>query len=98
MKIKLLLSILVFSSLSALYAQNCSPFTVPFQEGFNSNSTTESCWTVLNLNNDTDEWLLNNTINPFDGNECAMLFTNGNGTGDNSNNDWLISPQINLNG
>lgn len=99
MKLKLLLSILAFSSTSFLYAQDCTtPFTIPFQEGFDSTSTTESCWTILNLNNDTDAWNLNYASNPFEGNQCAVLYTDGNGTGPNNNNDWLISPQIVLNG
>ncbi|WP_162126977.1 choice-of-anchor J domain-containing protein [Flavobacterium phycosphaerae] len=73
----------------------CLPFTVPFQEGFNSTSTTESCWTVLNVNGDTDAWDMNYATNPYEGNQAAMMFTDFNA---GANNDWLISPQITLNG
>ncbi len=73
----------------------CLPFTVPFQEGFNSNSTTQSCWTVLNVNNDTDKWDMDYATNPYEGDQCAMLYTDGNA---GNNNDWLISPTITLNG
>ncbi|MBM6498640.1 choice-of-anchor J domain-containing protein, partial [Flavobacterium macrobrachii] len=69
----------------------CVPFPIPFQEGFNSDSTSEACWTVLNLNNDGDTWNLNYNINPYEGNQVAAIttdFNNGN------NNDWLITPQI----
>lgn len=73
----------------------CDAFTVPFTEGFNSTSTTESCWTVLNVNNDTDAWDMNYVTNPIEGNQSAMLYTDGNG---GNNNDWLISPKITLTG
>jgi len=73
----------------------CLPLTLPLIETFNSNSTTEDCWRVVNLNNDNDAWDLNYTQNPFDGNQSAMMYTDGNG-GDN--NDWLISPQVALTG
>jgi len=64
-------------------------------EGFDSNSASEQCWTVLNLNNDFSAWNMNEAFNQFDGNNCAALntdFNNGN------NNDWLISPQLVLTG
>ena len=73
----------------------CDAFPVPFMEGFNSTSTTESCWTVLNVNNDTDAWDLNYATSPIEGNQSAMLFTDGNA---GNNDDWLISPKITLNG
>ena len=73
----------------------CDAFPVPFTEGFNSTSTTESCWTVLNVNNDVDAWDLNYATNPIEGNQSAMLYTDGNG---GNNDDWLISPKITLTG
>ncbi|MCZ8364146.1 MAG: choice-of-anchor J domain-containing protein, partial [Microcystis sp. LE19-251.1A] len=73
----------------------CDAFPVPFQEGFNSTSTTEACWTVLNVNNDADAWNLNYATTPFEGDQVAAITTDFNG-GDN--NDWLISPQIILTG
>ncbi|WP_348680316.1 choice-of-anchor J domain-containing protein, partial [Flavobacterium coralii] len=73
----------------------CDAFTVPFFEGFNAGSTTQPCWTVLNLNGDTDAWNMDYALNAFEGNQSAAIttdFNNGN------NNDWLISPQIILTG
>jgi gliding motility-associated-like protein len=73
----------------------CDAFPVPFQEGFNSNSTTQACWTVLNVNADTDQWNMDSTLAPFEGNQSAELNTDINA---GNNNDWLISPQIILTG
>lgn len=70
----------------------CVPFSIPFQEGFNTDSTSEECWTVLNVNNDDDTWNLNDAANPYEGNQAASLNTEGGASG--TNNDWLISPQI----
>lgn len=74
----------------------CLPVTVfPFWEGFNSNSPTQSCWTVIDNNADGDAWNMDYTFNPFEGDECASIrtdFNNGN------NDDYLISPQITLTG
>jgi gliding motility-associated-like protein len=73
----------------------CDAFPVPFQEGFNSTSTTENCWTVTNANGDTDAWDMNYTTTPFEGDQSAMMYTDFNA---GANDDWLISPQIILNG
>ncbi|MBM6497891.1 choice-of-anchor J domain-containing protein, partial [Flavobacterium macrobrachii] len=73
----------------------CDAFPVPFQEGFNSTSTTEACWTVLNVNNDADSWNLNYATTPFEGDQVAAITTDFNA---GNNNDWLISPQIILTG
>jgi len=69
----------------------CDAFTVPFQEGFNSTSTSEACWTVLNVNGDTDAWDMNYAFNPYEGDQSAALTTDFNA---GNNNDWLISPQV----
>ena len=73
----------------------CEAFTVPFTEGFNSTSPTESCWTILNVNADGDSWDTNYTTNPFEGNQSAVIYTDFNA---GVNNDWLISPTITLTG
>jgi large repetitive protein len=73
----------------------CDAFNVPFFEGFNSTSTTEFCWTVLNSNGDGDAWNMNYATNPYEGNQVATLTTDFN---NGANNDWLISPTINLTG
>jgi hypothetical protein len=74
----------------------CLPVTVfPFWEGFNSNSPTQSCWTVIDNNGDGDAWDMDYSFNAFEGDECAIIqtdFNNGN------NDDYLISPQISLTG
>ena len=72
----------------------CVAFDVPFFEGFNSDSTTENCWTVINANGDTDAWNMSSTT-AQEGNQAAVLYTDGNG---GSNDDWLISPAINMTG
>ena len=69
--------------------------TIPYYEGFNSDSTTQNCWTVLNENGDTDEWNMDYTFNPFEGDEAAMMYTDFNS---GSNDDWLISPGLVLTG
>jgi len=77
----------------------CVAIPIPFQEGFNTDSLTEACWTVLNVNADEDAWDMNYATNPYEGNQVASILTQGNGTGVNANNDWLISPQLSgLNG
>ena len=73
----------------------CNAFTVPFTEGFNSTSSTEACWNILNVNADADAWSTNYATNPFEGDQAAMMYTDGNG---GVNNDWLISPTITLTG
>lgn len=75
------------------FTTGCTTFNIPFWEGFNSDSSTEQCWTVLNENNDADQWDMNYTSTPYEGNQAAVLntdFNNGN------NDDWLISPNIDL--
>jgi len=78
-----------------LFNTQCGAFTVPFQEGFNSASTTQQCWTVVNGNNDADAWNMDYATNPFEGNQVAAITTDFNA---GANDDWLISPQIILNG
>lgn len=68
----------------------CNVFTTPFTETFNIDSISEACWRVLNGNADTFAWNLNMTIDTYEGNQAAGMFTGSNG----NNNDWLISPTI----
>lgn len=86
-----------FSAWSGPFVFNtlCATFTVPFQEGFNTGSPTENCWTVLNVNADTDLWNMNYATAPFEGDQCANMNTDFNS---GANDDWLISPQIVLTG
>lgn len=73
----------------------CSSFAIPFQEGFNSSSTTQYCWTVVDANSDNDTWDLDYTSNSYEGDEAAIMHTDFNS---GSNDDWLISPEIVLTG
>ncbi|QYJ68987.1 choice-of-anchor J domain-containing protein [Flavobacterium litorale] len=77
----------------ANFQTQCGSFGVPFFEGFNTDSTTQLCWTVLNDNGDFDAWNMDYNPNPFEGDQSAAIttdFNNGN------NDDWLISPTIDL--
>ena len=73
----------------------CVSFSVPFTEGFNASSSSQDCWTVLNVNGDGDAWDMNYATSPIEGDQSAILYTDGNG---GANNDYLISPRITLNG
>ncbi|AGC78719.1 putative secreted protein (Por secretion system target) [Nonlabens dokdonensis] len=75
------------------FCTQCLAFDVPFQEGFNANSTTQQCWTVLDENGDGDQWDLDYAFNAFEGDQSAAINTDFNGGVDD---DYLISPQINL--
>lgn len=68
---------------------------LPFFEGFNSTSATQSCWTVLDENGDGDEWDLNYTTNPYEGDQVAIFNSDYNA---GANDDYLISPAITLTG
>ncbi|MGL2967589.1 choice-of-anchor J domain-containing protein [Flavobacterium sp. XGLA_31] len=73
-----------------LFRTPCNPLPTPFTETFDTTSNTESCWTVVNGNGDSNTWNLNQTVNPMFGNQMAALFTGSNG----DNNDWLITPTL----
>ena len=85
-----------FASGPSTFSTACNALSVfPYQEGFNSNSSTQNCWTVLDQNGDGDAWDMDYAFNPFEGDEVAIIrtdFNNGN------NSDFLISPQIILTG
>jgi hypothetical protein len=83
-------------SATGQFTTACSLITgLGWCEGFDDNSATEQCWTVLNLNNDFSSWNMNTEFDQLNGNNCASIntdFNNGN------NEDWLISPQLSLTG
>src|SRR5690606_1159022 len=56
-----------------------------------ADSSTKSCWKVIDGNSDGDQWDLNGTGNPRSG-MSAQLYTDFN----SSNNDYLITPQLDL--
>ncbi|MHA3788720.1 choice-of-anchor J domain-containing protein [Flavobacterium hauense] len=74
------------------FTTKCTALPVPFHEGFNSDSTTEACWRVVNGNGDWAEWALSE-MPAFEGDEAASIYT-----GNAANNDWLISPALILTG
>ncbi len=74
----------------------CAPIMAQgFCENFASDSETQDCWTVINANDDGDSWNMDYTSNPYNGDQVAVILTDGNG---GSNDDWLISPQLTLTG
>jgi gliding motility-associated-like protein len=74
------------------FTTKCTPFPIPFFEGFNSDSATEGCWKVANNNGDWALWSTSD-MPAFEGDEAAKLYT-----GNAANNDWLISPGLILTG
>ena len=65
----------------------------PFIETFATTSETRECWTIINANGDGDVWDINYTSSPFVGDRVAVLYTDFNA---GNNDDWLISPTLNL--
>jgi len=87
-------------------------FELPFLEGFNAGSNTglpaitpspsetEICWTILDLSPDEApnnySWNINGVGDfAFEGDHGAFLYTGGN---QGKNDDYLISPRLNLTG
>lgn len=78
-----------------LFRTECESFDVPFIEGFNSDSATEACWKINDVNGGWDKWVLNNDVdNIFEGDQSARY----NSEFTTNNDDWLVSPGINLTG
>ncbi|WP_035676781.1 choice-of-anchor J domain-containing protein, partial [Flavobacterium limnosediminis] len=71
----------------------CGPIAVPFFEGFNSDSTTQICWTVANVGADANAWNMDYATTPYEGNQSASIVSSLA-----TNDDWLMSPQLILNG
>jgi subtilisin-like proprotein convertase family protein len=72
----------------------CDPIVAQgFCETFDSDSPTEACWTVLNLNGDGDAFNMNGTTNVYSGDENAQITTDLNA---GNNDDWLIMPLMTL--
>ncbi|MDR9401602.1 MAG: choice-of-anchor J domain-containing protein, partial [Psychroflexus sp.] len=72
----------------------CGVFSAPFVESFEPTSNTEECWTTINADNDNEAWNLDDTNGPNQGTESAAV----GGIADDGDDDWLISPQLNLSG
>ncbi|SFU76195.1 gliding motility-associated C-terminal domain-containing protein [Pustulibacterium marinum] len=95
--VKLLVLMIVFVKVSFAQTTTCAPLTTPFTETFNSNSTTEDCWTVINQDGDNLTWDLNYNFAYFvyEGDQAASITKYWNST---TNDDYLISPTIQLTG
>lgn len=81
-------------------ADSCDAVTLPFTEGFNLNSTTFKCWSILDNNKDATAPTGNNiwkqfASTPYEG-DRAMYFYGV--TSVVQNDDWLISPTIKMDG
>lgn len=76
------------------FSTACNSFNVPFIESFDSTSATTNCWTVLDVNGGDDGWQKSSGQNPFEGDGSALFNANFS----QLNDDWLISPAINLTG
>ena len=80
------------------FTTGCTMFELPFYESFEDDSLTWECWSVEDL---SPEGANNNlswtpiTSNPVDGTRSVYLWTIDN---QGKNDDYLISPQLNLSG
>jgi hypothetical protein len=83
-------------TLGGFFTTNCNALSaIGFCESFDTGSSSEACWTVINNNNDADAWDLNNINNPYNGDNAAAINTDFNF---GQNDDYLISPQLVLTG
>ncbi|MCP1995107.1 choice-of-anchor J domain-containing protein [Flavobacterium sp. HSC-61S13] len=77
----------------------CNIIPVPFKEGFNSNSTSVYCWTIIDENKDATSpageniWSITD-YDPFEGSHGIYYYSYNND--DQESNDWLISPTFSL--
>lgn len=89
------------------FSTNCAVITPPFWEGFNSNSETINCWSVIDIKNvqsvlKSDNWSFNGKWNlpksygnsVFEGDGIVQIIDHNpkNAT------QWLISPSLKLDG
>ncbi|MCP1995111.1 choice-of-anchor J domain-containing protein [Flavobacterium sp. HSC-61S13] len=77
----------------------CLAITVPFTDGFNTNSTTINCWKIVDNNKDATSPTGNNIFKqssstPQEGDRVMYFY----GSGSNTHDDWLISPTLKMNG
>ncbi len=74
----------------------CTVLTENFWEGFNTDSETLACWTIIDANEDSNEyygqWMP--TDSPVYEGDGSMYFYGDAGV----NDDWLITPSIQMNG
>jgi gliding motility-associated-like protein len=72
----------------------CNESLVPFTEGFNTNSTTRDCWTIIDANkdwgNNRNIWFFQKSTAAYEGDSFAYF----NASIAKNSDDWLISPII----
>ena len=83
------------------FTTSCSVFEAPFLEGFNSDSKSTRCWTLVNKKGELVDlgvtWKNIKAANTmYEGDQGMFLNTSADFT--NVFSDWLISPTINLDG
>ncbi|MCP1995106.1 choice-of-anchor J domain-containing protein [Flavobacterium sp. HSC-61S13] len=80
------------TGLNAVKAAACSVQVLPFWEGFNKNSGTLSCWTILDVNADattsSNIWKVSTT--KMEGDQSMYFY----GTTGKTHDDWLITPDL----
>ncbi len=79
------------------FKTKCGVITVlPFEEGFNTNSTTFACWTIVdnkpNSISATNRWRQSSST-VYEGDRTMYYYATGS-----PNDDWLITPTFTLNG
>ncbi|TDS57929.1 choice-of-anchor J domain-containing protein [Myroides indicus] len=80
------------------FATQCTALTIPFWEGFNTDSTTIDCWSIVDGNNDSTSTTGDNiwkpyTISPIEGDQMMYFYGSSAGA---PHDDWLISPAFTL--
>ncbi|MBF98710.1 MAG: hypothetical protein CMI36_06950 [Owenweeksia sp.] len=79
------------------FTTECAGITsLPYNETFNSTSSNAACWSVVDVNDDGDEWSVNTSSSYVqEGDRSYTIYTDFNG---GNNDDYLISPAITLSG
>lgn len=79
----------------------CTAFTVPFNEGFDTGSTSLPCWTIIDANQDSTSPTSSNiwktsTTTPQSGTHSMYFYGNNSNKSQLPHNDWLVSPLIKI--
>lgn len=79
----------------------CDEFNLPFWEGFNTDSETLSCWTIVDVNNDatqsatsSNRWRAYKTTGSYEGDQSMYFNGSQLDATKKPHNDWLISPTL----
>ncbi|TDS50600.1 choice-of-anchor J domain-containing protein, partial [Myroides indicus] len=80
------------------FRTQCASFSIPFWEGFNTDSKTLDCWTIVDGNGDSTSPTGSNiwrtyTISPMEGDQQMYFYGTSAGA---PHDDWLISPAFTL--